>query len=761
MQTASSTLAAAAVAAERAPAQSLLVDWQNSGTYTGAENDQTAGLESLTIDRSITSDLPDVVTLLAGQASAELTAVTSGPTTIDGAAYFSPYNTASPLYGLRRRWRRLQASLGFVTSAGTELLTAFTGRTRSVVVDAATHAATITALDNAELMRGDASPPFFVATNVPAQRSYGLNGAWIIDYVARVCGFYASPPPRTNCRFLATMAGSTYPEVGSAIVAVGSTVGSSTFTSPAKWITAAAIGVSQTSTSFGATSSLQYQLTSGVSTNDGSEFIVEGWWRLDNLTFATNPGPGVGQLWQTTQYPELGNQTSVRVYVTSTGSLRCDIKRNGTASTVSTHISGFTVTTGSFHYVGVHVYMSGTLVRVHWRYDGSSATTDDTTIGSVTGQTSMNQIKVFDSNYPYNGAVEAVQVATTTSTTSAPSWNNAYTPSATIMPSLNALAAVPVTQSSAWDLIKQVAAAEFGMVGFDESGSFYFYNRNRWTTAPYTTSQLTISDDTALKAVSTEESVDPVRNHVRIVAQPVAVLPAAFVWSAQDAYTIPASGSLTVWMNLAQPAVEISTSWRYEPSGGTGQSAYRGNTQLDGKGTTVSNLTFATTVFAQSVKVVITNPNAFAVYLVNPSGVPSAQGTPSLSLWGTPVSFTTSAQLDSPSSSSASGSAQVQDVSDATSIGLYGEQLLALTGNPYLQNASSLATLASDLLAQLKDPKPVLRGIAIPADPRLQLGDRVTAISPTLGLSADFHIVRLRTTSDATGATQQIDVRAT
>jgi len=192
----------------------------------------------------------------------------------------------------------------------------------------------------------------------------------------------------------------------------------------------------------------------------------------------------------------------------------------------------------------------------------------------------------------------------------------------------------------------------------------------------------------------------------------------------------------------------------------SGQSQYRANRARDGSGAAVSNLTFTVTVVgAQIITIQVTNPNAFDVYLVSGSGFTDPQGTPSLALWGQPVTFGETQQPDTTSTLNKTTATQTIDVQDATSIGQHGDQLLEISGNPWLQDAMSLTTLANDLLARLKDPLPMLDGLTIVGDPRLQLGDRVTIIEPALGLNSDFFITGIVDTFDGS-YTQALTVRA-
>lgn len=741
MQT-SAAIATAAVAQERTPVQTLKVDWDADGTYNQAIDDLTSRVESITIQRQLATDLPDEVSRVAGYSAADLTVTLSGdPTTeADNAgSYFSPFNTASALYGKRRRWRTCQAQIGF----GSTTLPVFTGKTTGLQVDSATRTATLTAVDNAETMRGTVDLPVIVASRVTTTGPYnlatvGLNSSWVVDYIARACGFYASPPLRTNCSFHATLAGSLACDVGK----VSSTA--STSTTPT-FVTGKFVqgftGVFPT-WNFGA---------SAPNLNNGGELLIEGW---------VNPPSGAqGLAWINGGG---ANPIGVSLDITAGGILTASVRRTvgGTVNTIS---SGLSVTGSQWNYVAVHVHCTSSTVTIHFRVGGSSATGSFAT-SSVTGQPALVYVSLAQSqtNLGQTCSYEAWQVSNPGTTTSAPTWNDSFTATSTIQASLNNLTATVPSTISAWEMIQQIAAAEMATTGFDESGNFFYYNRTRWTSAPWTTSQRTINANDSLTAIATAETIDQLRNHVRITATPAAVNVAGWVWNLADAVKVPASSSTTITADMGVPIYNLSTSVRYASTSGlSGQSQYRANRNRDGSGAAVSNLTVTVAVAAgQLATITITNPNAFDAYMVSGSGFTDPQGTPSLALWGQQVLFAQSAQPDMSTAGVTVPAQVIADVSDSTSISQHGDQLLDLSGNPWLQDGSSITTLASDLLARLKDPLPMLDGLTIIGDPRLQLGDRVTIVEPTLGLNSDFFLTGITSTFDASGYTQALTVRA-
>lgn len=742
MQT-SAAIAAAAVAQERAPDATLKVDWDANGNYTDSYDDLSARIESLTITRQLASDLPDEVAGVAGYSSAQLDVVLAGdPTTeADNAwSYFSPFNTASALYGKRRRWRTCQVQLGF---AGTTL-PAFTGKTTSLKVDVASRSATLSALDNAETMRGPVDLPVVVADNKGDVRP-GLPASWVIDYIARACGYYATPPARSTPLWAATFAGSAYPHVGT-IHRTLQAGGLPVTTAVGKFIQAINSNLPI----------LEYNTAASGSTNNNAEVLMDGW-------IYTQGGTGFNGIAELTS--TLGSTTANKISLTldaTSNHLMLGVRRTA-SGTITWYDSGVAVPLNQWVYVGAHLYVTSSAVTIHFRVNATSATVTGSA-SSITGQAALNLLSFgsAEDNTGFFAAgvnrAEAWQVSNPGTTTSAPTWNNGYVSTATIQASLNSLIVTVPTQASAWDTVQAIAAAEFATVGFDESGNFTYYTRNRWTAAPYTTSQRTISSADSLTALSTSEDITQVRNHIRAAATPAALNTAGWVWNLSTVTSVPASGSTTVTADLGGPVYGLSTSIRYASSSGmSGQSQYRANAKADGSGAAVSNLTFTVTVSAaQIVTITITNPNAFIVYLVSSSGFTDPAGTPSLALWGQQVLFATSAQPDLSSAGVTIPAQTLVDVSDSTSIGQHGDQLLDVPDNPWRQDGASLNSLATDLLARLKDPPAVLEGLTIIGDPRLQLGDRITVSD----IGADFFLSGIVSTFDDTGYTQALSVRA-
>lgn len=743
MQSVSTDLANAILSQERQPLVRLFCDWQRNGYGAdGSVDDLTADVVSVTTSRELATDLPAAAKLFSGQAAATATVTLAhrdpaGDPAKHGGWYYSALNAASPLAAFDRKGAPARLELGFVTVDGPEYVTVLEGSVRSLQVTSGGRVAVLQLEDRSASFRRQVTLPMVVADGESAAGAAlrpSLRTTWLASWLARQCGWYPSPPPRTGCKFLATMHGSAYPEIG-APYQIDGVSGQQPGFCPTATHTDTPPFVMAVATSAVSNPVLRYNLggAGSVSPNNGSTILIEGWWKFrsaaaDQPLFLVFRGGGAGtflsMFWQQ-----------------STGSLTLTFNRGAQDASTNRAIIGPTITPGSsvFHYYGVQVDFNSTNVSATFRYDSTTTgPTNSATTASVTTSETWDSISLDHgrvSSFVDAGNNLFVSDVQVTTESSPGTWNNAYVPTADIYASAaidNRLLATPSTTEEAWGLLQQIAEAEFATTGFDETGRFVYWPRDRWTTAPYTTSQRTLTAATSLKELEVTEAIDQVRNKVVIRATQVEVQPSGIVWRSAQAHSIPASGNRTMWLQFDNPVANLDTSVVYQLAGGS--SRYLAANQRDGSEIAVSTLTFAVTPFAQAAKVVITNPNAFVVYLVADASVPGAAGgAPYLVMEGQFVLFgqETNTGLRS-------------EASDSASISTYDEQLLELEAVPFRQDLDAVDGLAADLIADLKDPGPVLSDVPAVGDPRIQLGDRLTIVDTEgLGFSADFHVSKI------------------
>ena len=131
-------------------------------------------------------------------------------------------------------------------------------------------------------MRKQVLLPMIIAdgdlTGALAIKRPGLNTTFLADYVARQCGYYASPPMRSNCALSVTHHGSGHPELGAVQHHQGAN-GSKLSYSPTPDFPTAAQWVQAVNTDGTSDQEITYVMSlagGAVSTNNGGEFLWEG-----------------------------------------------------------------------------------------------------------------------------------------------------------------------------------------------------------------------------------------------------------------------------------------------------------------------------------------------------------------------------------------------------------------------------------------------------------------------------------------------------
>jgi hypothetical protein len=757
LQSVSADLATAILAQERRPVVRLRIDWARDGNYSGTSDDLSADVISVDLDRDLTTDLPPQAKLFSGSAAASATITLAsrdpgGDPAKHGAWKYSPLNSSSPLFGVRRKGAPALLEFGFHTASGVEYVTQLVGSVRSLQVTSGGRVAVMRIADRSETMRKQVQLPMVIADGESSGGDLlrpGLNTTFLADWVARKCGYYASPPPRSGCKHSATHHGSGYPEVGSLQHhhgQFGSKIAYSptpTFPTAAKWVQAANFngdsGQEVTYILGGATT---------TSTNNGGELLFEGWFKFNTtaadqplfIAYITGlPDPFVSAFWQA-----------------STGEFTVAFNRGGADVPHSTGTLGPNVSPGtSWHYWAVQVGFNSTGADVTFRYDATTTGPVHVATGSISGVGALNTVGIgrgkissFASGY-LDALAEATQLTSESTTTL---WNNAYAPTAQIVASPlidNRLEATPVVTEEGWDLFQQIAASEFATAGFTETGQLFYWPRDRWTSPPYTISQRTLAAATSLKELESVEAIDQVRNRVVLRTQAPQVLDSGDVWLLATAVQILGSGATkTIIAELDRPSANIDPTFVSSESSAAG-SRYLAGTRKDGLGLAIQNLTIVTTVLGPTtVKLAITNPGANG-WLTGDAGLTTTYaGKPYLVIEGQPVEFDQSGQTR-------------VEASSTTSIANYGEQLLELDDNDFRQDDDDSQRIVDDLRNQLAEPGPALADVPVVGDPRLQLGDRVTIVDPEgLVFTADFHLARIATSLDEGGFSQTLGLRS-
>ncbi len=714
------------------------------------------------VSRSLSAALPDIAGIATGDISAEASVELAGidisvPDSTSVARLLNPFNAESPMWRRDRSGRPVTIEIGMMTASGERRVTRFTGLTRSTSVDPVDGTVEVTALDYAELLRAPTTLPTIIGSAVVGGQTYrpGLNVQWVIDYMLRQNNIYATPAERQSCVLSATLHGSAAAEIGTLVYAYDSTTDNTVGYVDAAW----ALGTYDASTFPGTPIDSRYGdhvgwsarwlvENTGLTSTTLDGMLIEAWVYL--------PGSSITRDILTVESDPLsGSRQKLVIRLTTAFVLDWYTTAGGSAVTVT----GPTLTYDSaWHYLAILVsWPATTTVRATFRVDGTSTTPGDGTVVARTTQTAMTHVTVTSGL-----SMEALQVTSETTASMEP-FHDEFVPSADLEASLLELTVTPEISSGAsvWDTMKSIAEAESAIVGFTEQGLAIYRNRRIAPAAP----GRTVTASRSLFGISTVERVDSIRNRIRVPVTGYTVQVATWIWVSGDVVSVPGRSSTTVIAEFANPVVGLATTFVVAPVGNNtaNKNGYRAARKADGTGGAVTNLTFTiTTLGTSSAKIVVSNPNSYAAFLVSPTGAgyPStSDGNPSFELWGQPITRT-SAEIDAASTNGLASDA-VAEALWQPSIDLRGEQLLDVSASEWRQQATDAQSFADDLLALLHRPVPVLESVTVAGDPTIQLGDRVI-LSDTEGTGIDDPVIVVSiddVVSESDGYGQTLTVR--
>lgn len=711
MQTTNAAHKQAVVQAERAPVAEAWVDWLRTGTKAPVR------VAAVTVNRSIVSDLPDDVTLIAGHSVAQADLELAGDPNTGGATagvLYSPYQTGAALRDVDPEGLDITVKVG-ITAAGQDPLTVFAGQIRELAVDAASDGTTafVQAFDASEGLAFTPSLPLVVADDPVSGLQPGLNSQYFVDGVLRQAGYYASPPVRQG---------------GSLFFAFSATMHGSAAIDP-RWQG----GTSLVSAGTASGGPLQFQQCKfGLGTKPDPVDGSLGTARYAPLTLDYRTGHAlVVEMWiiPTVSSYSLGD-VSIRDG-SNTASTRIRIGNDGSNYFVrfadAVDVIGPAVTAPTQpHYLGVFIEFS--TLQVTWRIDGATTgpvVASSNPLSSGFGIQYDCLVKTFNS-------IEALQITDANLGAPPGGWNDAYVPNAVIEPGLNDLVATPQisADATAWTVLQDIAQAEAGLVLFDETGLARFWNRAHWgTAAAANTIQRTLAATTALKTATVARTSDRVRNVIRVPITPVGVQATSVVWSLapNDFVLLPPGNSVVRVVDMTPSQVyQVDNAAGVMPTGGAlvnGHSGYRAAKTKTGVGE-VTNLTMLVVADGAQIRLSWYNPNTYEVWLVTPTvGYPAGSvGLPTAAVVGRLITSTTTAP-DTGVAVPAS-----QDIVEELwqpSIVVHGSRVATLSESAWRQTDTAGRSLALDTLRATAWPKPQLSKITIVGDPALQLGDRV------------------------------------
>lgn len=720
----------------------LRVDWagDNSLGYDGDVGDLDRAYESVTVERSMVSNLPEEVRITGGYSAGALSVSLVRPpagsgddaAVHDAAWAYSGLNPDSPIaaYPVERR------PVSFVVTAGGDAFPLFAGLTRTLPTDTDDGTADLTALDT-ERLRGRVRLPMAVADQRDGVVAPGLNAQWIVDWLLRTRGLYLTPPLHTDewTVLSATMHGSAVPEVGDLYDAIrvevdGVTKGPVTY-EQGRW------GLAPTPPPFDP-GRQQIAWTPRRSTprlaltfNDGATWAFECWVRRPE-----SPAPSTSAAIDL--QTGFGDFSLVRAYLLSDGQMVVRVQRHPNLSFEDFY--GPVAAAGTendWHYLGVHVKFTGNTVTVQQRLDGASTSAGVTTANTVNrgGHTGVQLVIAWGSLQ-----LEALQIWHTDGTT--PEWRDTWTPHVHLDPSENELTAIlpPDDPVEVLDELNTIAAAEFAVAGFDGNGAYRYRTRDRLVSTEGQTSQRTLTTAQTIKTIAEDRSIDRVRNIVTAAASPVSVSVRGAVWSPSEVIGVGARATVTLVATFANPVVDVPPDWWWDQTNHDFNTVIA-NTADDGTGT-ISYLGLRATTIARnarSMTIRITNMENRVLYAVHPGG---ANG---LIIKGRQITGSTSGIT-------------VQATHEA-SRAEYGDQVLQLPANRYRQSIQFAAAMCSSAIGDLAWPVPLLTGVEVVGDPRLELADRVTLVTRDGVSLGDWWLTKVTTRFGNGGLSQSLAAR--
>lgn len=703
--------------------------------------DLSKSVVSVDIDASITSSNPSDSTLISGYPSAQATVVLSGLLNQNPgvalveaqSAYwlFNANDPTSPTYRLQRAGLAITIQAGLWDgSTSSELITNFTGTIDMVALS--NGSVTLTCRDSMSTVTNQATLPPVVTA---APYNAGLTSQFAIDYLLRHSSpstYLSWPQLRPNCVLACGFRSSLWPDVGT--FQPNAQAGQPVFTQGI-WGTA----LENTSANQG------YDPYTPSSPILPSQSVWIEWWGS-----LGNGGQHVIVSDAVTGWTNVGILFS---YVPG-GTLQLQI---GTLAASVTQNWSIGTTTGN-HYMAAEVNwspLSATVTGTLY-FDHTSTPISLTAAGGRPAAVNMTEITVIAGGS--TGSMEALQVTTESSGSPRVS----FIPTLILDPSLNPLTALPdVTGQTVWQVLQDIAAAEAGVIGFDELGVCHFRNR---TTLATSASVRTVTSTQSLLTLDSLEQMSLCATHIQIPVNQLFLTAPETVWSASTAIQC-AAGSTVINATTDNPVVNIATTDSgYLPGSPTaGLTYWRACRTADGTGLSVNTGVSVSVVQTgpSALTITVVNRNAFTVFLCNGATFPS-YSVPVLWVGGQAV---TPAPVNADGSST--GGTVYADAqwppawAGGAVTNPLGEILQQLPANAWLQDIDAATLLANDILSDFYQPRPLYRNVSIVADPRLQMGDRVTLQDADVSqVSNDAIVIGLHTTLSATDWTQVIDAQA-
>lgn len=156
------------------------------------------------------------------------------------------------------------------------------------------------------------------------------------------------------------------------------------------------------------------------------------------------------------------------------------------------------------------------------------------------------------------------------------------------------------------EAVEELMEAEMGRFYMNELGVIRFKNRQNFSSDPVMHLDKSNVIDIKTRTESEITNVVEIKSSIRQVQAKQKY------WELESAFVVQANSSEQIWADFDDPVTTVDDP-QYISTANT--SLFTANTNKDGDGITVSNLTVTTTKFAKSFLMEFSNPNSFSVYV--------------------------------------------------------------------------------------------------------------------------------------------------
>lgn len=742
MQTHGGTPAASAIDSnERHFEVRLTVDWNMNGLYNHDMSDMTKYVEKAVTDRSIKGTQSEDLMIIEGASAAELRVTLAGE--FEGlslSSIFSPYQVRSPFWGKDTIGMEVTYEVGIKTSVGTVWYPQFVGHVRAVTPSRGTNSVDIEALDRVELLRRPVEFPAWamfgpqrvIDGNIIAQL---VDPQWVIDHCLKTSDISPTPwRPLTREEFGLADTDRTGPQlwisgVGGFLPSIGWLDNWNQQSFPLVEAGANPMYDTEGEPHPGASGPNPKNLTA-LGTAGGS---INTYWGSDRtrinpigiqvagFTLITR---GInGTFYQTAadfsvMTINVGNGVSIQIKIGDSGKVWTEWAL-GATTIVSPKVTIPTGGSSQRVIVAWDAYRSGgarVYVKAGSNVSGADWTNSGVTPGGLGSPDLLQgQVRV-DHRVGLNDIVYTATNFGSLSVSQALQWaGREATYIAELDEGLNRLSYTPIRKAEdAWQVISEVASAEFGTVFWDENGVFKFWNQNTLTDLKTVIAKTVTLDEVTGLAITNH--LDSVRNIWSLVSSTTTSWDlVAFEARNVDEFYVP---------GLTRRVFTVNVDEMLSPNPGFAPRYSTTGTYPDWN----DNVMFGYVVqwwngsawAENNSKVSGVEINAFFNY----------KGEMQIEIWNGYSEPMRLATDDGGAAYRINSTFTFQDPPANTqfknlgSISKYGGRNIALDGD-WHQEYSNINGMVSGMLNKTIVPNPVTDAITMAGDPRVQLGDTI------------------------------------